>query len=333
MMTSQKIISSKALIVRDFNAHEEKWLNSAKTDAPGKATRQFCESRGLLQLVSRPTRGEAILDLVVGPYEGSVIHLPPCGSSDHQTLLVTLARTIENPSAPPKRTVYHWKRAAWNQMVGDFRSANWELPDNIDEAVDNITRRITAVTNKFVPRTNPTMIRLFPWWDRWCQKIWSKREIAWRNGDMAAYATLRKKARRVYGKALGKHQERIKEKLTKGTNQKSWWQMTRDIAGLGKKKQSVTPDAQALAMFFTDKFRIPDEESAKLPSMEDDDNLEAELKTFRVKRNRVQRVLERLDERKSVGLDGVSPRVLKRYAAVLSLPIMRLFQRLGRLHV
>ena len=34
------------------------------------------------------------------------------------------------------------------------------------------------------------------------------------------------------------------------------------------------------------------------------------MKTFRVKRNRVQQVLARLDESKSVGLDGVSPRVL-----------------------
>ena len=52
--------------------------------AAGKATRQFCESRGLLQLVLRPTKGQAILDLVVGPYEGSVTHLSPSVSSDNQ---------------------------------------------------------------------------------------------------------------------------------------------------------------------------------------------------------------------------------------------------------
>ena len=109
-----------------------------------------------------------------------------------------------------------------------------------------------------------------------------------------------------------------KGKLAKGTNQKNWWQMTRDIAGLGKNKQSVTPEAQDLATFFTEKFHIPDEESAELPNLEDDD-FEFELKTFRVKRNRVQRVLERLD--------SVSPRVLKRCATALSMPITRLFQK------
>ena len=108
--------------------------------------------------------------------------------------------------------------------------------------------------------------------------------------------------------------------------------MTRDIAGLGKKKLSVTPEAQDLATFFTEKFHIPDEESAELPNLEDDD-FEFELKTFRVKRNRVQRVLERLDECKSVGLESVSPRVLKRCATALSLPIMRLFQKIVRSRV
>ena len=47
-----------------------------------------------------------------------------------------------------------------------------------------------------------------------------KKKTARRSGDTVAYAELRKKARRVYGKAIGKHQERIKEKLTKATKPK-----------------------------------------------------------------------------------------------------------------
>ena len=51
----------QALIVGDFNAHEEEWLKSNTTDTRGKATREFCESKGLLQLVMRPTQGECDL--------------------------------------------------------------------------------------------------------------------------------------------------------------------------------------------------------------------------------------------------------------------------------
>ena len=141
--------------------------------------------------MSKPTRGEAILDPVVGPYEGNVTHLPHCGSSDHQTLLA-LARVLETPSVAPKRTVYHWKLAAWNHMVGEFRLTNWDLPDSIEAAVESITGEITAVTNTFVPRSRPTMTRPFPWWNWWCQKIWMNKETAWRSRDMVAYAALRK---------------------------------------------------------------------------------------------------------------------------------------------
>ena len=85
--------------------------------------------------------------------------------------------------------------------------------------------------------------------------------------------------------------------------------MTRDIAGLRKKKQAVTPEAQTLATFLTEKFHMPEEVSAELPNLEDD-VFEFEWKTYRVKKTQVQRVLESLDLYKSVGLDGVSPRVL-----------------------
>ena len=116
----------------DFNAHEKEWLRSATTDTAVKATRQFCESRELLQLVSRPARGGVILDLVVRLYDGIVTNLPHCGSSDHQTLLVTLARVLETPSTSPKRMVDHRQQAVWNHMVKEFRSINLDLPDNIE---------------------------------------------------------------------------------------------------------------------------------------------------------------------------------------------------------
>ena len=44
-----------------------------------------------------------------------------------------------------------------------------------------------------------------------------------------------------------------------------------------ERRNTVTPEAQDLATFFTDKFHIIDEESAELPNLEDDD-FEFELK-------------------------------------------------------
>ena len=81
-----------------------------------------------------------------------------------------------------------------------------------------------------------------------------------------------------------------------------------------------------LAKFFTEKFCIPNDESAELPDLADEE-FESVLRTFRVKQNRIWTVLKKLDESKSVGLDGVSPRVLKQCAGPLSKPITRVFEK------
>ena len=188
---------------------------------------------------------------------------------------------------------------------------------------------IVSVINKFVPRSSTMMTMPFPWWDRRCQEAWSKKEAAWRRNDMASYAKLSKKATHVYNKALCQHQNRIRKKLAKGTNSRHWWQMTKDITGFAPKKQTVTPKADTLAKFFTERFCIPNEESAELPDMPDEE-FESVLRTFRVKQNRIRTVLKKLDESKSVGLNGVSPRVLKQCAGPLSKPITRLFQKIVR---
>lgn len=110
-------------------------------------------------------------------------------SSDHQTLLVIFSPT------DPKRTVYHWKRKAWNHKIAEFRPTRWDLPNKFDAAVDSVTRRITTVTNKITPRTNPTMTGLSHGGIGSAKRSSLKtKEITWRSGDMVVYAVLHKKA-------------------------------------------------------------------------------------------------------------------------------------------
>ena len=75
---------------------------------------------------------------------------------------------------------------------------------------------------------------------------------------------LRKKAHRIYGKPF-------EDKANERHKPKKWWQMTRDISGHGRKKQSKTPRAEALATSFKEKFQIPGEESAVIPHLENED--------------------------------------------------------------
>ena len=75
--------SLSPVICGDFNVHETSWLNSSHTSTAGTAALDFCESRGLHQLVHFSSRQDAILDLILSEHTGSTSRLPNLNTSDH----------------------------------------------------------------------------------------------------------------------------------------------------------------------------------------------------------------------------------------------------------
>ena len=152
---------------------------------------------------------------------------------------------------------------------------------------------------------------------------------AWRCGDSGRYRFLCHSARRIYHSAFHCYQQHIRTLFTRGSKSRVWWHLTRDIAGYSTYRQRVVPPADDLADYFTQKFVIPDEASSFVPLLSTD-CVSAALPSFRLTCKRVKRVLLGLDESKSVGLDGVSPRVLCRCAEVLSFsyPLFKLFKKI-----
>ena len=144
-------------------------MNSTHTDARGRALREFCEFRGLSQLVTEPTRGAAILDLFVSPYQGIVEYYPPCGTLDHLILIVTVSLVLELPSVPSDRLVFHWRKAPWSHTyVWRFCCVDWPLPTDVDSAVSFLTNQILMITKRFVPYCRPQLVHPVPWWNEDC---------------------------------------------------------------------------------------------------------------------------------------------------------------------
>lgn len=56
------------VICGDFNVHESVWLQSSHTSSAGTTMLDFCDSRGLHQLITFPTHQNAILDLVISKH-------------------------------------------------------------------------------------------------------------------------------------------------------------------------------------------------------------------------------------------------------------------------
>ena len=93
---------------------------------------------------------------------------------------------------------------------------NWDLPDDIDAAVESVTQRITDVTNKFVPSIYESHYdKVFSIVESPMPTALVTQRNCLKKQDRVAYAALCKKARRVYSRAFSRHQVRIKEKLAK----------------------------------------------------------------------------------------------------------------------
>ena len=144
----------------------------------GTATLDFCDSRGLSQLVHFPTRDTAILNLVLSEHDCEIKSLPNFNTSDHVALMITIplfSASSDDITPPPSRSIHHWKRASWSRMSHFFKNANWNFSGSVDAAVSNVTEIITAAINKYVPSCTPRLCRPTPWWDRHCERIWMRK--------------------------------------------------------------------------------------------------------------------------------------------------------------
>ena len=77
----------------DFNVHETSLLHSSHTTAAGTAALDFCESRGLHQLIHFPTRQGAMMDLILSEHTGTTTQLPNLNTSDQVTVSLSLKIT------------------------------------------------------------------------------------------------------------------------------------------------------------------------------------------------------------------------------------------------
>ena len=317
--------SISPIICGDFNVHESTWLQSGHTSSAGTATLDFCESRGLHQLVHFPTRFNTILDLVLSDCPGSAQALPNLNTSDHVVILVAFS-SFTNVS-PANRRVYHWSRAPWDRLHHHFGSFDWDIPKSVSSAVSFITNVIVSATEKFVPSCIPRLSRPTPWWNRACETAWRKKMEVWKNKDLVGLRQASVQATTVYSEAVGKYQSKLRRKLGDCTGSKQWWSLLKSLTGSNCKSRPAVPSAHQLASYFSFKLSCASS-SDNPPPLEDCHH--SIFRQFRIKKSQVKSVLQSLDVTKSVGDDKISPRILKFCAQSLCGPLTTLFRMICR---
>ena len=290
-------------------------------------------SKGMKQVVQSPTRGQAVLDLIITDvfkfYKNTAM-LPPIGKSDHNSILwepdtahKIKPNTVSVISRPmPDSAIQrfgHWISAYSWRPVLDLSCAQAKTTafyDIIHEQVDKHfpTRRSKRCSNDK------------PWVTDKVRSLIRKRQDAYKKGKEALWKTLRNSVNRAVIQAK---QSFTGRRLPRANtiNPRPWFSAIKQIGGLenkpsriclpGHEQSSAASLADAVnAHFATICSTLPALDTARLPAY-----LPAATRLPAVTRCQIWKELSHISVHKAPGPDNLPNRLLKEFAFELSDPV------------
>ncbi len=322
------------LIVGDFNLQID-W--TLKTNARGVAAQKFLEfvvTAGLEQLISEPTRHDALLDLALSTDRNainSVKIVEPFSSSDHNSLLVTI------PWVEPKLepVCYRsFRKADWSAVRGYLGSLDWAYLighcSTVHQVWDLLYGHLCIAIQMHVPLATYTPgLSVLP---QYIRKMRSHRRRLFRqrNGPLGAAkyrsynATYKRKMRNFCIKQekrvlAGNSIKSLYGFIKKKTKAKS---AIPSLQSTGTAVQTDVDKAEIVNEFFASVFNKDKANAEQFP----DRVFQSGLSNFEITPFMVNKLLSKLPNILSCGPDGIPTYFYKQCQHVLALPLALLFQ-------
>ncbi|XP_072335049.1 multiple inositol polyphosphate phosphatase 1b isoform X1 [Scyliorhinus torazame] len=139
----------------DFNFPNIEWKLFRSNSLDGVVFVQCVQEAFLTQYVDCPTRGEAILDLVLGNEPGQVIDLlvgEHFGDSDHNSVTFTLV--MERDRCVQQGKVYNWGKCKYDVVRQELKCISWEhrlSGKDTSETWNLFKEQVLRVLDMYVP--------------------------------------------------------------------------------------------------------------------------------------------------------------------------------------
>ena len=322
----------------DCNIHHAKWLRySNGNSAEGELMKRICDEHSLKQLVTKPTRGDYLLDLALSDLEKCKIEVVD-RIADHCGIIAKVP--LPCPVALRFiRDVWHFKGAAWNNLRCALRACNWARlgKGSVDSAVNFFLDLLTAKCEEFIPRSKLVLEKAtHPWLDSICaQAIRDKNEAV----GSDRYEVVEARCAEILNERHQAYISRLKEKLANlSKNDRQWWRLNQELINKKSRVSSIPPlkddqgtwhvnsvdKANLLASKINAKCALP-------PDVEDQYVAWPEHRQndfFAIRTRCTFRYLQELDVFSATGPDKIAARILKELAEVIALPITLLCRRI-----
>ncbi len=334
------------LVMGDMNAHNIEWLRFSNRNSPeGLELETVCCSHGLRQLVTKPTRGPYLLDLVLTDLASGIRCrvVPGIHGNDHDAVLTAVNLAIP-ASTPVQRRVYDFKKANWEELRRLLLAEDWratlELP--ADTAAEALVQTILDKAAECIPtRTITDKVWAHPWLNNACRKALLRKREAFGTDD---FPRLRDECSRTYLAAHNAFVEKTRTKLKElSPSSRGWWRLSGNLLEKAGAKEAIPPfqrqddswaltpedKAAELARVLRSKSQLPPQETNHYSDL----TTSAPARMLRMPKLRVTKVfslLKDLDETSGTGPDLLPARILKHCAAELAIPVTLLTRKLLR---
>ena len=334
------------IVMGDMNVHNRSWLRfSSRDSAEGSMLEAICVEHGLRQVVSKPTRGPYLLDLVLTDLTAGVrcevvkgIH-----ANDHDGVITFVHLEIV-ASQPVERTVYDFRKADWAGLKLKLLEIDWRHTSakSGDEAACEMVQQILdAVTAAIPSRLILDKVWAHPWLNDACRRALQRKRDAF---GTSSFERCRDECSQAYLDAFASYVNKTRGELKElAPSSRGWWKLSSSLlqragarAGIPPLKRTddtwaLTPAerAEELAKVFRLKSQLPEAVTNSYTTLEPTVRVRM-LRIPRLSVSSVHALLRGLDETSGTGPDRLPARVLKACAAELALPLTLLVRKLIR---
>ncbi|KAF8367053.1 hypothetical protein PRIPAC_84882, partial [Pristionchus pacificus] len=174
------------VIVGDFNLPEIKWPKTTQHYSGASADFiKCCDEIGLVQLIQRPTRKDAFLDLLLSNSNSvaqNVEQLPNYGNSDHSAFLFQL---LLAPVEQRAKYVKNFRKADYGKINTLLANIDWNAFFEIKMTVNEMYERFITLLDEIIEKYIPLM-RIDstgkPMLDH-IHRLSKRRHLAWKAND------------------------------------------------------------------------------------------------------------------------------------------------------
>ncbi|KAI8515774.1 hypothetical protein Bbelb_065870 [Branchiostoma belcheri] len=206
-------------------------------------SQSLCARYGLKQVVNRATRGHSQLDSILTNVQGLYlppVHLPPIGTSDHQTVLLSAGPW---PATPPQYIIRRRCTPDGMRRLGLLMNTTDFIPvfdaPNPQRKVAVLSSLLEEMLDRTVPKKKSRVTKNDkPWMSNNIKQHIVERQDAFRSGNTALYAKLRSTVAKLIKNAKRWYYQNEVDQL-KHSSSGQWFRSVKNLIGMGDTKRNT----------------------------------------------------------------------------------------------